>query len=234
MVLAELGFGVEPDGDFGKATHQAVIAAQRSMGLTADGVVGPKTWEGLDEAFQPGVDNFTSSGVLNPQQVAAAEAQVPHPASLGGHPRLAGVHPILIGKAMAMIRLAADDGYTIRVTQGLRTFAEQDALYAQGRTRPGPRVSNAPAGASAHNYGAAVDVAFLVSGKLSWDVALYKNLGPWIKRVGGLEWGGDWSKFKDYPHIQLAGLPPTKVMLAAYRAAGGGKRGIEAVWARFL
>jgi peptidoglycan L-alanyl-D-glutamate endopeptidase CwlK len=41
----------------------------------------------------------------------------------------------------------------IRVTQGLRTFEEQDALYAQGRTKPGKKVTNAKAGQSIHNYG---------------------------------------------------------------------------------
>ena len=31
----------------------------------------------------------------------------------------------------------------VRIAQGLRTFAEQDALYAQGRTKPGKKVTNA-------------------------------------------------------------------------------------------
>lgn len=41
--------------------------------------------------------------------------------------------------------------------QGFRTFASQDALYAQGRTAPGPVVTNAFAGESAHNYGCGTD-----------------------------------------------------------------------------
>jgi len=41
------------DGKFGKATEKAVKAFQSNMGLTADGVVGPKTWEALEKAEEP-------------------------------------------------------------------------------------------------------------------------------------------------------------------------------------
>lgn len=37
------------DGDYGKDTVNAVKAFQRDVGLTADGVCGPKTWAALDE-----------------------------------------------------------------------------------------------------------------------------------------------------------------------------------------
>lgn len=227
MVLAELGFGVEPDGDFGDRTHDAVVAAQRSLGLPADGIVGPKTWDGLDAAYEPGVDNFTSSGQLNPKQVAEVETH-----ASDAHPRLAGVHPALRTRALAIIAAAAAEGYTLRVSQGLRTFAEQDALYAQGRTVKGKRVTNAKGGQSMHNYGLAVDYAFVVDGKVSWDPALYGRLGGWCAKVGGLEWGGSW-RFKDLPHVQLAGLASTASLLSAYNAAGRGQSGIEAVWRRF-
>ena len=35
------------DGDFGSATENAVKAFQRDNGLTADGIIGPKTWAAL-------------------------------------------------------------------------------------------------------------------------------------------------------------------------------------------
>src|ERR1043165_556102 len=63
-----------------------------------------------------------------------------------------------------------------RFTQTLRTFEEQNALYAQGRTKPGQIVTNAKGGQSYHNYGLAIDFALLIDkngdGKpdeVSWD-----------------------------------------------------------------
>jgi peptidoglycan LD-endopeptidase CwlK len=50
---------------------------------------------------------------------------------------------------------ARDAHYVL--TFGYRSFDEQKALYAKGRTAPGPKVTNAPAGMSCHNYGIAVD-----------------------------------------------------------------------------
>lgn len=95
-----------------------------------------------------------------------------------------------------------------RFTQVLRTFDEQNALYAQGRTAPGSKVTNARGGQSYHNYGMAVDICLIIDGKTaSWEVG-----EDWMKCVDvfrsyGWEWGGDWTSFKDYPHFQkdLAG-----------------------------
>src|SRR5215207_9435814 len=44
-------------------------------------------------------------------------------------------------------------GYTYKVTSAYRSNAEQDALYAQGRTKPGSKVTNARGGQSKHNPG---------------------------------------------------------------------------------
>src|SRR5688572_8244426 len=43
-------------------------------------------------------------------------------------------------------------GVVVRIISGTRTYAEQDALYAKGRTRPGPKVTNAQGGFSNHNF----------------------------------------------------------------------------------
>src|SRR5512146_24015 len=71
--------------------------------------------------------------------------------------RLKLVCPLLATKIREMADLLAGEGIAIRVTQGLRTWAEQDALYAQSRTAPGPKVTNCKGGYSYHNFGLAVD-----------------------------------------------------------------------------
>ncbi|CAI9429275.1 D-alanyl-D-alanine carboxypeptidase-like protein [Candidatus Ornithobacterium hominis] len=99
----------------------------------------------------------------------------------------------------------------LRITQGYRTIAEQNALYAQGRTKPGKRVTNARGGSSVHNYALAVDMALIIDGKsASWDVKADwdgDKQADWMEVVlifkrHGWEWGGDWRTFRDMPHFQ--------------------------------
>lgn len=99
-------------------------------------------------------------------------------------------------------------GYSVEIIAGSRTYAQQNALYAQGRTPPGIRVTNAPAGYSLHNFGIAFDIGIFSGGKYVDDFLndndcdnLYKSLAPVGKNLG-LEWGGDWTSICDYPHYQ--------------------------------
>ena len=57
------------------------------------------------------------------------------------------------------IPVAEAYGYRLDITSGFRSVADQNTLYAQGRTQPGNIVTNARGGRSLHNYGLAVDVA---------------------------------------------------------------------------
>lgn len=81
------------------------------------------------------------------------------------------LHPQVRKMALSMINNCFDThSIYLRVTQGLRTVAEQDTLYALGRTAPGKKVTNAKGGKSWHNYGLAFDVVILDSrGKAVWD-----------------------------------------------------------------
>lgn len=86
-----------------------------------------------------------------------------------------------------------------------RTMAEQRAIYAQGRTKPGQIVSNAPAGSSAHNYGLAVDLAPLkADGKnIDWnaDRTLWENMAD-IAEEMGLTAGAHFRTICDMPHVE--------------------------------
>jgi len=93
-------------------------------------------------------------------------------------------------------------GIRLRVVQGLRTHKEQDAMYAQGRTTPGSRVTNARGGESYHNYGLAIDVAGLMSdGSINWGIN-YREIEP-TAAENGFEWGGRFKSIKDMPHFQM-------------------------------
>jgi peptidoglycan L-alanyl-D-glutamate endopeptidase CwlK len=127
--------------------------------------------------------------------------------------RIAGLHPVLRAAANELIERSYAKGIPILITQGTRTIAEQNALYAQGRSKPGPIVTNARGGASYHNYGLAIDFALLLpSGDaVSWDMKRdgdKDRTADWNEVVNeakklGFRWGGDWKTFKDYPHLQM-------------------------------
>ena len=96
-------------------------------------------------------------------------------------------------------------GFDLIVTATSRTLAEQAALYAQGRTTPGPRVTNAPPGTSAHNYGLAIDIVPTVNGKPDWNGhdAVWQQIGN-LGQAAGLEWfGAPGSPYVEMPHFQL-------------------------------
>jgi len=89
-----------------------------------------------------------------------------------------------------LIQALANEGYTIEVVQGLRSFAEQDELFKQGRSKPGQIVTRAKGGQSNHNYGLAVDLCPFVNGKPQWnDNQGFFRIGIEAARLG-LEWGG--------------------------------------------
>ncbi|WP_341279347.1 M15 family metallopeptidase [Paenibacillus sp. FSL H8-0537] len=153
-------------------------------------------------------------------------------------PKLAGLlAPVRAASERLIERCYARD-IPIVITQGLRTIAEQDKLYAQGRTTAGSIVTNARGGYSYHNFGVAIDFALLSpDGKQAyWDTKRDGNVNQtvdWAEVVDeakrlGFAWGGDWTSFKDYPHFEMtfglstaqlrAGIRPTTAQITAAMA----------------
>ncbi|MGI6066302.1 MAG: M15 family metallopeptidase [Bacillota bacterium] len=93
----------------------------------------------------------------------------------------------------------------IVISQTWRTREEQDALYAQGRTRSGNIVTNTRYPYSLHCWGVAFDIAVIVNNKANWSAKYYDIVGPLGESLG-LEWGGRWKSFVDRPHFQLPGF----------------------------
>jgi peptidoglycan L-alanyl-D-glutamate endopeptidase CwlK len=130
------------------------------------------------------------------------------------------LHPLIrteVATCIEAAELKLGQYAAVRVVQGLRTFPEQDALYAKGRTVPGPRVTNSKAGQSYHNYGLAIDFALLYDKDkngsfetLSWDQLVdFDRDGEkdWMEVVevfeeAGFFWGGRFVSIKDNPHFE--------------------------------
>jgi peptidoglycan L-alanyl-D-glutamate endopeptidase CwlK len=124
--------------------------------------------------------------------------------------RIEDLQPLLQVKARYFLNLCEQEWPTgevdVIITNTLRTLAEQQALYDQGRSKPGKIVTWAKPGSSAHNYGLAFDFVPVRLGKLVWgtkgaDLDLWMRCGHFAETLG-LEWGGRWKK-TDYPHCQI-------------------------------
>ncbi|MBO0887490.1 M15 family metallopeptidase [Candidatus Bathyarchaeota archaeon] len=144
--------------------------------------------------------------------------------------RLQKVHPLLAEKIRAMASQLMAEGIPIRVTQGLRTWEEQEDLYRQGRngdTRP--IVTNAPPGFSFHQFGLAVDCVPMTDKGPDWNI----THPVWQRMIAvgqslGLTSGATWRSFPDAPHFQYTGIlsaTPTNQVRQAYQTGG-----IQAVW----
>ena len=121
---------------------------------------------------------------------------------------------IVAAKCRAFIAACAANGIDALITSTYRDAESQNALYAQGRTLPGKKVTNVRGGDSFHNHRCAFDFVPLVNGKAVWDDAkLWAKCGALAESVG-LEWGGRWKRFTDKPHCQDTG----GLTIAQYKA----------------
>ena len=153
--------------------------------------------------------------------------------------RLQGVHPKLVDRVRSMAEILKLENITIRVVQGLRTWAQQQALWLAGRDVNGnivdhsKVVTNAKPGHSYHNYGLAVDVAPFDASIPDWNPAhpAWKRIVA-IGESVGLTSGSEWRTFPDWPHFQMTGqLPvsPDDSVRAEFQTGG-----IQAVWTSTL
>jgi len=143
--------------------------------------------------------------------------------------KLAEIHPEL---SRRIHQLADMLSFPLMVTQGLRTYPQQDALYQQGRTTPGLIVTNAPAGHSMHNFALAVDVAPTDGFKIDWNGKDAKWSEILAKAPScGLAEGAQWRTFPDEPHLYPQEVPASPDDNIRYLFNEGG---LEAVWKEYL
>lgn len=136
--------------------------------------------------------------------------------------RLQLIYPPLATKLTAVMSQLESEGTLCRLVQGLRSWSEQDALYAQGRTTKGPNpspekpmgevVTNCPGGKSYHNFGLAGDLVPSLPGNTyipDWNSShpLWKHMEA-LGASQGLDVGANWRSFPDAPHFQFTGRFP--------------------------
>lgn len=108
-----------------------------------------------------------------------------------------------IAARKAMVAAKALPDLTVQILSGTRTYAEQTALYNQK-----PKVTNAKAGQSNHNFGIAFDIG-IFKGKTYYTGAnktqeqAYIDASKLIIPATGLDWGGSWKSIVDRPHYEL-------------------------------
>ena len=119
--------------------------------------------------------------------------------------KIEDLHPYVAKLCRAFVAACKKDGIDILITSTWRDNEAQNALYAQGRTKPGKKVTNAKAGQSFHNFKLAFDFVPIVHGKAQWnDLATFKRAGAIGERLG-LDWAGRWVSFKVLAHLQWTG-----------------------------
>lgn len=164
--------------------EQMISAVQARLGVQVDGRAGPQTWGAIYEHIVGRAAHRIDAVDKRSEKSIAT--------------LLPEVRPI----ARALVHTAASTGIRIKIISGLRTYAEQDALFAKGRTRPGRRVTNARGGFSNHNFGIAFDIGVFEGSRYLPESPKYNAVGT--LGVGlGLEWGGNWKSFVDAAHFQL-------------------------------
>ncbi len=170
--------------------EEMIGAVQEKLGVKADGRAGPVTWG----AIYARIVNPTVTGLPPGEAIDTVDARSEKVIGT----LLSEVQPM----ARALVQKAALNGIRIKIISGLRTYAEQDELYAQGRTKPGSIVTKAKGGFSNHNFGIAFDIGVFEGQKYLPDSDKYKAVGV-LGTDLGLEWGGNWKTIVDQPHYQL-------------------------------
>jgi peptidoglycan LD-endopeptidase CwlK len=135
--------------------------------------------------------------------------------------RLNLLHPLIREDAIAAyqeaVKLTPANVHPV-IVQTLRTFEEQDLLYQKGRTRPGPKVTNAKPGSSYHQWGLAIDFCNQVNGKLVWKVDKNWMIVVECFKKYGFKWGGDFKSIPDPPHFEKTFSNRWQDLLARYKA----------------
>ena len=173
----------------------------------------------IDGDFGP--NSHSAAAAFEAQSLAAAEQRSRFDLRTEGN--IQTLQPSVQIKAREFLKTVNDrlgnENVVFKIISGTRTYAEQNALFAQGRTKfPGPIVTRARGGQSNHNFGVAWDIGLFVSGQYVPESDLYRKAGT-IGKDLGLAWGGDWQSLQDEPHFHA--LPEQQLAATRIRFEAG-------------
>lgn len=182
---------------------QRILKAEGLYAGKLDGNWGPKT-EAAAQAF-----------MQKSEQIKAASRTF----DIRSESCLSSLALIAQKQARIFLGRLLNGGVNARIISGTRTYAEQGALYKQGRYgNPGKIITKANGGQSNHNFGVAWDIGiFTKTGGYLGDGAEYDKAGK-LGRSDMVEWGGEWKNFVDKPHYQLRLGKPVAQLRAEFEA----------------
>jgi len=125
---------------------------------------------------------------------------------------LADLHPNILPSCKLHLHDCQVNNIDARISFTYRTPEEQDEIYAQGRTKPGKKVTNLKGSQSKH--------CVTLNGKpaaKAYDIAIYDMNGNYITdgshelytkagelgKLRGLTWGGDFKSIFDPSHFEI-------------------------------
>jgi hypothetical protein len=132
---------------------------------------------------------------------------------------MAHLHPVFRHKVELLLQDLLSAQLPFKVFEGFRSPNRQRELYSQSRSKPGPKVTNADAWSSMHQYGVAADFVLYIDGKWSWDDSgerkkWWQQLHKLAAKHGlqPLSW--------ELPHLQMQGLSVSQLQRGIYPDSG--------------
>ena len=133
---------------------------------------------------------------------------------------LSKLHPVMRKAAEKLQKALDQESIPMKAFEAYREPERQAHLYAKGRTAPGPKVTNAKAWESYHQYGLAVDFVRFEQGNWNWNDTTPKQKKQWdrfheLARDLGLE-----PLSFEKPHVQIVGTRFAKLLNGVYPDGG--------------
>lgn len=143
------------------------------------------------------------------------------------------LHPAIRDKVRAIRDQLQKEKIPFEVFEAFRTPERQANLWAQGRTKPGNKVTWVGPWKSIHQYGLAVDFVLFIDGQWKWDDSgdrskWWDRMHELAKHHGMTPIFDSQGRLIEKPHVQLKGASGSELYQGKYPPGGDG------IWAERL